>query len=437
MKNYRALVPIVMIFLMAVSWYVLVDDALAVETEYTAFLTDARKYADDGITKYAVANYNRALEIKSTVEIYKEVAEYYKSQGLNEEYLSWCENFFEVYPTRKEAYDCILNAYVESKDYASCYDILDTAEKRNISSEYMENIRKDIEYAYRIDFNTYEDVRIYSSNYCPVATKGAWGFADSYGNQIIACRYLDVGAYTQSNIASVVNAEKEAYFIDKEGSKVKISKGDYESFGLLSENVIAAKKTDGKYTYVNSDLEALFGNYDYASTMNNGIAAVKTGDLWEIIDKSGKAVSDKKYADIIVDENQIASCNNRLFVAEEPEKYIMVDNSGKQIGSLVFEDAKPFVGTAPATVKIDGKWCFVDADGKKISDKTYDDARSFANGLAAVCIDGKWGFVDTGENIVIEPDFFGVKDFNEKGSCFVRTGDKWQLLKLYRLNREG
>ena len=30
----------------------------------------------------------------------------------------------------------------------------------------------------------------------------------------------------------------------------------------------------------------------------------------------------------------------------------------------------------------------------------------------------------------------GAKDFNEKGSCFVKVGDKWQLLKLYRLNRE-
>ena len=58
------------------------------------------------------------------------------------------------------------------------------------------------------------------------------------------------------------------------------------------------------------------------------------------------------------------------------------------------------------------------------------------NGLAAVCIDGKWGFVDTDENIVIEPQFSGAKDFNEKGSCFVCVGNKWQLLKLYRLNRE-
>lgn len=51
-------------------------------------------------------------------------------------------------------------------------------------------------------------------------------------------------------------------------------------------------------------------------------------------------------------------------------------------------------------------------------------------------IDGKWGFVDSNEELKIPAEFFGAKDFNEKGSCFVMTGDKWQLLKLYRINRE-
>ncbi len=81
------------------------------------------------------------------------------------------------------------------------------------------------------------------------------------------------------------------------------------------------------------------------------------------------------------------------------------------------------------------KWFFIDKDGKAISDKTYEDARAFSNGLAAVKQKGKWGFVDKDENIVIEPKFSDAKDFNAKGSCFIKEGDIWQLLKLYRLNR--
>ena len=436
MKKYRALVPVVLIVLMVVSWYMLIHDAVTVESSYKNYLSEARKYAEDGITKYAIENYNLALEIKQTPEIYSEVSEYYKAQGKNAEYLSWCENFFETFPTNAKAYDCVLDAYLTDKDYKSCYDVLETASQRHVSSDYIKQVSTDILYVYKLDFNTYEDVRTYSNNYSPVKSKGLWGFVDRYGNQRIGCKYKEVGAYTQSNFASVLNSDDEAYFIDKSGSKVLVAKEKFKYFGLLVDGKIAAQKSDGKYVYVDQDFNTLFGNYDFASTINEDVAVVKNEDNFEIIDGSGKVLTNAKYIDVKLDEKQIAYRNGRLFVATSAGKYIMIDKSGKQVGDLTFEDARVFLGDAPAAVKLNGKWCFVNADGKLVSDKTYDDARSFSNGLAAVCIDGKWGFVDEGENIAIEPAFFDAKDFNNLGSCFVKTGDKWQLLKLFRLNRE-
>lgn len=436
MKKYRALVPLVMVVLMAASWYLLIKDSAEVDAAYNKYLTEARSFAEDGITKYAIENYTLALEINSSPEIYAEVAEYYKSQDKDSEYLFWSEDFFEKYPTNPMAYDCVLDAYLSAKDYESCYDILYTAEKRNVTSDKIKSISEDIKYSYKLDFNTYEDVAVYSNNFCPVMSKGSWGYVDRYGNQRIACKYPQVGAYTKTNFTSVVNEDGDAYFIDKTGSKVLVSKEKYKSFGLLVNGIIAAEKVDGKYTYVDQSFNVLFGDYEYASTINNGIAAVKNGGSWQLINESGNAINSEKYLDIKLDEKEIAYRSDRMFVSTAEGKYIMVDGKGKQVGSLVFEDAMVFASDAPTAVKINGKWCFVGTDGKLISDKTYGDARPFANGLAAVCIDGKWGFVDSNENLVIEAIFFGAKDFNEKGSCFVKTGDKWQLLKLYRLNRE-
>lgn len=435
MKNYRALVPIALVVLMILSWYMLTSEAIKTESTYNNYLTQARKYAEDGITKYAIENYNQALEIKDEPDVYVEVANYYKSQEKKDDYLAWCEDFFESYPTEPKAYDCILDAYLTQKDYESCYDVLIIAEKRNISTDIIKKISDEIKFVFKLDFSSFDDVGVYSNNFCAVQSKGSWGFVDRYGEQRIACRYTEVGAYTKSNFASV-NIDGDAYYIDKDGSKVLVSKDKYNSFGLLVDNIIAAEKTDGKYTYVNNEFKVLFGDYDYASTMNNGIAAVKNGKHWQLINNEGKATSDAKFVDIKLDEKQIAYRNNCAFVATNSGKYIMVDSNGKKVGKLEFEDAKIFASESPAAVKIDGKWCFIDSKGSLISDKKYNDARSYVNGLAAVCIDGKWGFVDEKENIVIEPQFFNAKDFNEKGSCFVQTGDKWQLLKLYRLNRK-
>lgn len=83
----------------------------------------------------------------------------------------------------------------------------------------------------------------------------------------------------------------------------------------------------------------------------------------------------------------------------------MIDKNNSKIGSQTFEDARVFLGDAPAAVKVNGKWQFIKKDGSFTSDKKYDDAHSYSNGLAAVCINGKWGFVDENENIVIEPQF--------------------------------
>lgn len=435
MKNYRLIVPVTMVILMVISWYMLISDAIETDLLYKTYLTEARTKAKDGITKYAIEYYNLALDIKNTPEINAEVAEYYKSQGMNNEYLSWSENFFETYPTNAKAYDCILEAYLAEQDYEECYDILEIAQKRSINSDYIEKVKKDIQYAYKLDYSSFDDVGIFINGFCSVKEGDFWGFVDVYGTQQISSIYKQVSGFSENNIVAVVDKNNEAYFIDSIGDKIKVSKEKYLSFGMENGNIFTAKNNDNKYIYVDKDFNKLFGEYDYASTMNEGIAAVKNGKDWHLINDKGKKVSDSSYLDVKLNENNEACVNNRLFVSSSKGKYIMIDKSGKRIGNLEFDDAKVFSSDAPAAVKIKGHWLFIDSKGKLISKKYYDDARSFSNGLAAVCINGKWGFVDIHENLVIDTQYFGAKDFNDKGSCFVQTGDKWQLLKLYRLNR--
>lgn len=443
MKNYRKLVPIVLIALLILSWYKLLSEKAATETEYEGYLQEARKYTEQGITKYAIENYNKALAMNDDIDIYVEIAEYYKSQDKLDECLSWGERAMVSFPTDSKGYDVALEANMLRKDYESCYDVIEMAEKRNVTSDFITKAYKEIEYIYYVDHSNYDEVAVYSNNYCAVQADGLWGFVDRYGKLRITCRYLSVGAYTKSNYVSVINSDNEVYFIDKAGSKVLVLADDVRKAGLLVDGIIAVQKTNDKYTYLdqNGQVVIVAGEdkepvtYDYASGMNYGVAAVKNGSEWSIINNEGKELSGIKYTDIKLDEKEIAYRNDRLFVSTG-EGYIMVDSSGKQIGKQVYEDAKIFSEVTYAAVKIDGRWCFVDKDGKLKSDKTYEDARSYLNGMAAVKIDGKWGFIDENENLVIENTYDDAKDFNEKGSCFIKLGDSWQLIKLYRLNRE-
>ena len=378
MKKYRSLAPIIMVFIMIISWYMLISDAATTHKEYNSYLGKARSYAADGLTKYAIDNYTKALDIKSSPEIYREVADYYKNQNRFSDYMDWCEEFMEKYPKNALAYECLLDAYLMDKDYEDCYTLLNKAEDRNISSDYIEQVRKDIKYIYKLDFNAYDDISVYSNNFCAVNSDGYWGFVDRYGKLRISTAYTSAGAYNQSGFAPVVNKDGEAYYIDKSAERVIVTKGAYVKLGVMLNDVLAAKRPDGKYEYVNSGLKVLFGEYDYASTINGGVAAVQNNGSWMIINNSGKQIGSETYLDVILDEKEIACRNDRLFVSKEAGKYILVDTSCKQVGSLVFEDANVFMGGDYAAVKIDGAWKFINKDGKLISDKTYTEAKSFA-----------------------------------------------------------
>lgn len=436
MKNYRKIIPLALVVLMALACYSLVSNAVKENSDYNHYLSEARKYAELDITKYAIENYNKALSINPTPDVYVEVAEYYERQENSDtKLLNWCEDFFEKYPTNSKSYDCILEAYMKQKDYDSCFDVLSTAEKRNVSSEYIKSVKNELSYTFKLDFNTYDDVGIYGNGFCAVKSKDAWGYVDSYGNQKTPITYVSAAPFTKAEMAPVVDQKGECYFIDNTGSRVLASKEKCKSFGISSDDIIKVELENGKYSYCDSELNKLFGEYDDATAFNNGIAAVKENGQWKIINNEGNAKSSTEYADVVADEKNIVFRNDRLFVGDGTG-YIMIDSSGKQIGNEKYENAHCFADSTYAAVENDGKWFFIDKNAKRLSDKTYEDARSYSNGLAAVKISGKWGFVDTDENVVIEQQFFGAKDFSEKGSCFVQTGDKWQLLKLYRLNRE-
>ena len=145
MKNYRKIIPLALVVLMALACYSLVSNAVKENSDYNHYLSEARKYAELDITKYAIENYNKALTINPTPDVYVEVAEYYERQENSDtEFLNWCEDFFEKYPANSKSYDCILKAYMKQKDYDACFDVLSTAEKRNVSSDYIKSVKNEL-----------------------------------------------------------------------------------------------------------------------------------------------------------------------------------------------------------------------------------------------------------------------------------------------------
>ena len=154
---------------------------------------------------------------------------------------------------------------------------------------------------------------------------------------------------------------------------------------------------------------------------------------WAIINERGNKVTEFVFEDIKLDDKGIAFRNDRA-IAKRDGVYILIDSKGNQVGNGSWQDADAFNSDMLAAVMKDGKWGFIDSNGKVVVEYTYDGAKSFSSGMAAVAVDDNWGYISSEDyQIKIEPDFAEANDFSPNGTAFVKEGEKYRLLRIYRL----
>lgn len=432
MKNYRFLVPIILLVLFGASIYMLYTSKAEDEEEYNKLLTDARSYRSQEIYIDAEENYIQALDMRPSLELYVEIGEMLSESSSRRNAIKWGESVLSAYPEDAGSYEFLMDLYIQAKDYISCFDLLETMEKRKVSSDKVGELISGVEYEFFFN-GEYADVGIYSGNRCPVRIGENWGYANLSGKKTVSGKFIMAG-YFSGDLAPVIDGDGSAYFVDKDGNKRKTVQGveNIKELGIITNDMFALY--DGiSWGFYNSDGEYVFGGYDEVSSIGNGIAAVKADGQWTLVNRSGKELTGSAYDMVAADEKQVVYRNERLFVYYD-HSYHMIDSSGAAISVQSFEDVRIFNELTYAAVKTDGKWGFIDKDGTMQIVPQYEDARSFSNGFAAVKAGGKWGFIDMEGNMVIEPQFDGAKDFNTSGGVFVLQRGVWKLLRLYKYN---
>ena len=429
MKSYKLLVPVILVVAMLGSIYMLYDARSQVQAEYDEAVKAARQYVKDGIDKYAIENYETALDIKPSEDLYYEFAAYYYNKQDYKHAMSVCSDIMEEYPKYAKGYELAMDMDLERKSYSSCFELYEVYKKRSDHSDKIEKIMEDIKYTYYLK-STFSNVGVYCGGYCVMQQEDMWGYVNTSGNVEIDAKYVYAGPMADG-YAAVIDQDGYAYFIDESGEKVKYIKAlpSANALGILSGDVCTAY--DGKeWAIYNVEKGKISDGYDYASSINLDTIAVEKDGKWSIVDPEGKELSSEKYDEIYVDEKDIAYRNERLFVKQDGS-YYMIDNSGSKITDEAFEDAVLFADATYAAVKKNGKWGFIDSEGKWVIEPAYDNARSFSNGFAAVEKDGKWGFIDSDNKLCIDYTFDDAKDFTDAGSVYVKDGEDWSLLKLY------
>ena len=431
MKKYIILMFAV---LLGLSWYTAISDTVNRPKYAREHIQKAAELEEKEIYVDAVTEYEQALTyVPDDVAVQVKMAKAYLNSGNTSKFTSTCEKTAEAYQDETEALDLLIEYYLDNdyEDRAVKYleDFTEMYPDNKNAREWFAKLKG----SYTELYCSYDEMGEIVNNSMVVKRDDLYGIIDESGQEIIEAEYEEIHPFSEDGFALTRKEDGTYMYIDQDGQTRKVPDDGYENLGMISSERAAACK-DGKYGYLDENMEPA-GEFvwDELTGIKGSTGAGKKDKKWILVNKKGETKGEKKYDDVITDENGFCSNQKCIFVKDK-KGYHLIDPKEKRIGELNFDDAKAFTEDGYAAVCRDGKWGFVDADGELVIDYAYEDAESFCNGLAAVYADGKWGYIDTDGKMIITPRFVEATHFSEAGTAAVKTEEDgeeaWQLIQL-------
>lgn len=254
---------------------------------------------------------------------------------------------------------------------------------------------------------TFDEAKSFSNGYARVKKDGLYGLVDANINYVIQPMYYNLG--------------------------------DVAANGLLRCRV----SSSGKYGYVNTKGEKVIDyQFDYANTFYDGVAAVKIGDKWGLINSSGNFIVAPKYATLYY-----AGSNRYLFASEISSSssysrlYGLMDASGKEVVPATYKYINGIEDDTSGRFKAtnaNGKCGFIDGNGNVIVDFVYNRVGEFLNGYGSVYAEnGVEQIINTSGQpvLTLEKDETVAKG-NHNGLIRIKKDDNGQTTHKY-INLEG
>ena len=163
-----------------------------------------------------------------------------------------------------------------------------------------------------------------------------------------------------------------------------------------------------------------------ASKFDEGLAPVKSNDLWGFVDKTGKIVIEPQFTQVMQFDKGVCVVEIGGGSRRGMGKYGIIDKTGKWIVEAQYPEMGYFSEDVVCVATSQGKVGFMDRTGKWVIEPKFDlrnrnkkygdfdgSLSRFEGGLACVLSNGKFGFIDKTGNWVIDPQFVEMSFFRD------------------------
>lgn len=427
MKKTNLLIAVVFLALCALGWGSVLTGRLSQQGQYASLVEQADEWVERGLYQRAISNYQKALQEKSSQELYCKIQAAYElryqeaPKDTLDDYMDFLQTAVDAYPTNEVLVDRYAEIYMEQEEYADAYRCLRRAVDGGYDNENVQNLLLQSKYAFSMARSGFAGIIPCQGTMYVVARNQKWNLYSTSTGYVWSEEYDYVSPANEDRVAVVTG--KDSRIIDSKGMVLGVFQEKVTQAGMLAEGLIPAQ-CGGVYSYYNDLGEKQFGDYKMAGTFQNGLAAVQTGEGWMLVDTQGQAQSGV-YEEIALDSlGQYLA--NEVYIAKENGTYGIYNKKMKLECTLDCEDVDVCTQDGVFAVKQNGKWGYVNTKGEMIIEPQFEQAKSFSNGLGAVCQNGVWGFADMTGRVVIACQFVDVGYMDASGICPVRLASEGQ-----------
>lgn len=441
----KKLFPLLLIVLSISAWVNIVTDGFSKPREISNHIQNGNALFEKELYIKALEEYSKANEIKASYETEKKIIECYQEINNSSAYVAACKRAIANYPEEVDIYVKLLNFYQSANDTkefivsAISYKKL-FPDNEKISEYYLQACKetmlqgtgyKNIIPCVGGNYTCYWEQETYDVETEQQSTNQICSIVDIAGNNKFSFHYPEVYPSDDGQHFIVKDYNEDYFLVNGENNKLAVNKEiTFEKVTGFSQGY-AVCVIDGKYHYMNTDMQISNASFDYASSFSEGLAGVKQGNKWAIITQDLVHEGNYPFDEIALNSVEQICAEGRI-VVKYNQKYYIMNTEGEYISENSYEYIKAFESGQPTVYGEGDKYGFVTAEGEVYIKPTFEDAKPFRNGYAPVKIAGKWGIIDLQGNIIVEPQFYDMLLVHNNGGVFIRENSEseWKILIL-------
>lgn len=204
---------------------------------------------------------------------------------------------------------------------------------------------------------------------------------------------------------------------------------------MQSQDLYPMEIINGKWGYVNVEDDIIFEpRYDWASPFEDGVALVRFGKRFTLIDKTESRIGVlNKRGHWVIPPSKIVGGEelkkNGLFVAYNSKGQGLINIKGQVVLDFIYDEINVCHNGMCCVVKNE-KVGYITSCGKLLIEPEYD-SRSICDeeGFANVCKNGKWGVIDSLNECIIELKYEYASNFRD-GIAIVREEGRYGYINI-------